>query len=191
MIINLCEQCWHVDRDLPQDFHDLMPREAARHFYRAAISPVLPPCQVTPRHSIVESAAEQKPAMEQLYEMLQGSGKMDEAMKMEENLSAGAPGMEALFRQMKLMKMAQEAGGGASGGSAGDIPRRPAATGPAAAKPPPAPGGSGRACAACGSTDNGNGGLKSCGRCHKVWYCGQACQRADWAMHKKSCGPQK
>ena len=29
--------------------------------------------------------------------------------------------------------------------------------------------------------------LKACSRCHLVWYCGQACQRSNWAYHKPNC----
>ena len=30
-------------------------------------------------------------------------------------------------------------------------------------------------------------GAKRCGRCKRVWYCGQVCQRSDWSNHKKTC----
>ncbi|CAH0040486.1 unnamed protein product [Clonostachys solani] len=30
---------------------------------------------------------------------------------------------------------------------------------------------------------------KRCGRCRRVWYCSEACQRAQWFIHKKQCLP--
>lgn len=38
-------------------------------------------------------------------------------------------------------------------------------------------------CQVCDLTEN----LKLCGRCQKVLYCGEACQRKDWKMHKVNC----
>ncbi|ETN36305.1 uncharacterized protein HMPREF1541_08582 [Cyphellophora europaea CBS 101466] len=32
-----------------------------------------------------------------------------------------------------------------------------------------------------------DGGLKACGKCKKVMYCGRDCQKSDWANHKKFC----
>jgi len=29
--------------------------------------------------------------------------------------------------------------------------------------------------------------LKLCGKCKKVWYCSQECQKADWPVHKTMC----
>jgi hypothetical protein len=31
--------------------------------------------------------------------------------------------------------------------------------------------------------------LRRCGRCKAQWYCSQACQGADWPLHKLSCAP--
>ena len=28
---------------------------------------------------------------------------------------------------------------------------------------------------------------RSCGQCHRAWYCGRECQRADWRRHKTAC----
>ncbi|KAI9034594.1 hypothetical protein DFJ74DRAFT_700972 [Hyaloraphidium curvatum] len=42
-----------------------------------------------------------------------------------------------------------------------------------------------RACGWCGKEVRG---LKSCGRCKMVAYCGAECQRADWQRHKAVCG---
>jgi hypothetical protein len=28
---------------------------------------------------------------------------------------------------------------------------------------------------------------RSCGQCHRAWYCGRDCQRADWPRHKSAC----
>lgn len=38
-------------------------------------------------------------------------------------------------------------------------------------------------CAVCGA----GGNLKKCSRCKAVSYCGADCQRAHWAVHKRSC----
>src|SRR5579864_3224354 len=38
-------------------------------------------------------------------------------------------------------------------------------------------------CHVCGKTEN----LHHCSKCRKVSYCGVACQRLDWADHKKNC----
>lgn len=35
------------------------------------------------------------------------------------------------------------------------------------------------------------GSAFSCGRCHGVSYCGAACQRVHWRMHKSSCASSK
>ena len=43
-------------------------------------------------------------------------------------------------------------------------------------------------CRNCGKERSKEGGnLKSCAKCLKVKYCGQACQRTDWKHHKKEC----
>ncbi|GMH37253.1 hypothetical protein BSKO_05126 [Bryopsis sp. KO-2023] len=39
-------------------------------------------------------------------------------------------------------------------------------------------------CASCGTTS----GLKRCGGCGKVWYCGRDCQKGHWGAHKHQCG---
>jgi hypothetical protein len=44
-------------RDLPQDFLDLLPSEASCFFYRAALPPLLPPCQTVPRQSPSSSSS--------------------------------------------------------------------------------------------------------------------------------------
>lgn len=41
-----------------------------------------------------------------------------------------------------------------------------------------------KACARCGTKE---GKLLKCSRCTKVYYCGAACQRADWKEHKTTC----
>ena len=42
-------------------------------------------------------------------------------------------------------------------------------------------------CKVCSSTEN----TFFCSRCKTIKYCGQACQRKDWAHHKKLCGSYK
>lgn len=42
-----------------------------------------------------------------------------------------------------------------------------------------------KACASCGKSDGT--APKRCSRCHQVRYCGQRCQREDWARHKLTC----
>ncbi|KAJ7676782.1 hypothetical protein DFH06DRAFT_1428576 [Mycena polygramma] len=44
-------------------------------------------------------------------------------------------------------------------------------------------------CTTC-FTKSKPGNLKRCARCQLVWYCSSACQRKDWADHKKFCGKQ-
>lgn len=39
-------------------------------------------------------------------------------------------------------------------------------------------------CAHCGKSAVN---LKRCGICHKVFYCGHDCQKADWTAHKADC----
>ena len=31
--------------------------------------------------------------------------------------------------------------------------------------------------------------MKACDRCEAVFYCGRACQKAAWKVHKKTCSP--
>ena len=33
--------------------------------------------------------------------------------------------------------------------------------------------------------------LRRCGGCRQVWYCGDDCQRADWASHRAECKAKK
>jgi hypothetical protein len=42
---------------------------------------------------------------------------------------------------------------------------------------------SGGGCVQCGRTLK----LKSCSRCHTVWYCCRGCQKAHWRHHKQHC----
>ena len=42
------------------------------------------------------------------------------------------------------------------------------------------------ACAACSASRTK---LMKCSRCNRVKYCDDACQRAHWPIHKKTCGP--
>lgn len=45
-----------------------------------------------------------------------------------------------------------------------------------------------RECQGCGSwVAREGGGLKACGKCKGVKYCGRACQRGDWKRHKGEC----
>ncbi|KAJ8488353.1 hypothetical protein ONZ51_g3596 [Trametes cubensis] len=41
-----------------------------------------------------------------------------------------------------------------------------------------------KVCVVCGK---GDGPLKWCAKCHKIWYCSKECQRSDWPVHKKTC----
>lgn len=43
-----------------------------------------------------------------------------------------------------------------------------------------------RTCSYCGKT----GSMKACSRCKSVRYCGKACQRAHWKVHKIDCVTQ-
>lgn len=38
-------------------------------------------------------------------------------------------------------------------------------------------------CSICGTS-----ATKKCGKCKKVYYCSEKCQRGDWCNHKKICG---
>jgi MYND finger len=42
-------------------------------------------------------------------------------------------------------------------------------------------------CAKCGSGAREGRALLRCSRCSDTKYCGRACQKADWAQHKKQC----
>lgn len=42
-------------------------------------------------------------------------------------------------------------------------------------------------CAKCGESC---GKKYRCSRCLEVWYCGRACQKAHWRVHKPSCVPR-
>ncbi len=50
-------------------------------------------------------------------------------------------------------------------------------------------GGKVRACAHCGATAEmlENGKLLECTACRSVRYCGKACQKEDWPLHKATC----
>eukprot|EP00662_Eupelagonemidae_sp_cell21_P017032 gene17032-biopygen73074 len=71
----------------------------------------------------------------------------------------------------------------------------PAATADAAGCAVPAPGleqmrlrarntADGRQCAGCGRMDEK---LTRCARCKKSWYCGPACQKQHWPLHRRVC----
>ena len=38
--------------------------------------------------------------------------------------------------------------------------------------------------AGCGKREERVAQFKRCAACHQVWYCGTACQKTDWQMHK-------
>lgn len=40
----------------------------------------------------------------------------------------------------------------------------------------------------CDNCSNTKGPFKKCARCGKARYCNHACQKADWKVHKKTCG---
>lgn len=40
-------------------------------------------------------------------------------------------------------------------------------------------------CEGCGEDDAE--GLKTCGKCQAVLYCGKKCQREDWKVRKRAC----
>ncbi|KDQ07807.1 hypothetical protein BOTBODRAFT_70156 [Botryobasidium botryosum FD-172 SS1] len=42
-------------------------------------------------------------------------------------------------------------------------------------------------CYGCRRSEMYRKDLKLCGKCKKVWYCSQACQRGDWTRHKVKC----
>lgn len=45
----------------------------------------------------------------------------------------------------------------------------------------------GKACGRCGAHAGAKSGLKKCGKCGKVLYCGTGCQKKDWKAHKPFC----
>ena len=52
--------------------------------------------------------------------------------------------------------------------------------------PAPAMADSAASCAHCGKE---GAGFKRCSVCKEAWYCGAACQKANWKGHKKTCAP--
>lgn len=42
-------------------------------------------------------------------------------------------------------------------------------------------------CPNCKNLDPTGHTFKKCGRCKKVYYCGQSCQKRHWKVHKKTC----
>ena len=62
--------------------------------------------------------------------------------------------------------------------------REPRPQVPAGLRPGGSEGGAGGGgCVQCGRTVK----LKSCSRCHAVWYCCRGCQKAHWRHHKPQC----
>ncbi|CAL4245711.1 unnamed protein product, partial [Meganyctiphanes norvegica] len=43
------------------------------------------------------------------------------------------------------------------------------------------------ACIECHKIPSVDVHIKSCSRCHFVWYCGKECQRKNWSYHKEFC----
>ena len=48
-------------------------------------------------------------------------------------------------------------------------------------------GGQDRYCGGCGKVETEELRLKSCARCGTDWYCGTACQKKAWKLHKAKC----
>ena len=51
-----------------------------------------------------------------------------------------------------------------------------------------------RQCAACGAAGSRRPAagstqlkLRTCSKCHEIWYCGKECQLRHWAVHKRDC----
>jgi hypothetical protein len=67
-------------------------------------------------------------------------------------------------------------------------PGRPHAGTPALAIRLPNNGFAEGTCAGCGAeSGKGGEGLQQCARCKGRKYCGQKCQKMDWARHKSDC----
>ena len=70
--------------------------------------------------------------------------------------------------------------------------KRAAALASAAPPPPPQPPAGPFVldlhCGHCGAELAYDVGNKRCGACNRVGYCGKACQKAHWAVHKEACG---
>jgi MYND finger len=47
---------------------------------------------------------------------------------------------------------------------------------------------SSKVCSSCAQPETTNSGkLKTCGKCHSVYYCSPACQKKSWPAHKEKC----
>lgn len=44
-----------------------------------------------------------------------------------------------------------------------------------------------RVCAQCGKSTHDGVAMQACAGCNAVAYCGQACQRSYWPLHKRDC----
>jgi MYND finger len=45
-----------------------------------------------------------------------------------------------------------------------------------------------KVCSSCAQPETTNSGkLKTCGKCHFVYYCSPSCQKTDWPDHKEKC----
>jgi MYND finger len=45
-----------------------------------------------------------------------------------------------------------------------------------------------KACGSCAQPETTNSGkLKTCAKCHLVYYCSPSCQKARWPAHKEKC----
>ena len=63
-----------------------------------------------------------------------------------------------------------------------------ASTAPSPLPPPAGPFVLDLHCGHCGAELAYDVGNKRCGACNRVGYCGKACQKAHWAVHKEACG---